>query len=293
MAGAFDVFRRPDAADTAGSAFAPVTAQQQLLNYNTLAGRDEAWRQAEGSPWKSAEPGFLARLFGHPATQSLLNAANFIGPGPKMPARPAGRDARATALGYSSDKFFRGEASGRLPESYEGAFFSRDPEYAGGFAKRGGQEAPREFRLNLTNAFRDYEPVNAATYARIIEAVKAENPKLAQEMVTAITDNPAKGVDWFAGFAKARPDQPVAESGAHIRQMLDVGTNGSAKDVFKRAGYDALDYGRDVEKISGDGIRLANAKFDPAKASSRNIMAGVTGATALPAIASRYSEENY
>lgn len=208
-------------------------------------------------------------------------AAIMMSPAARMRAPAA---ARAKAMGYADDAFYRGESGGQSPRQYDGgAFFSRDAETAAGFAKRGGAEAPRDFRLDLRNTFKDYEPVKASDFARIVEAVARDNPKFAHEMVTAITEDPSKGVAWMRGFANARPGDTVAESGAHVRQMVDTATNGGAKSVFKRAGYDALDYGRDVEKLTGDGIRLANAAFDPAKASSRDITAGVAGAAAAPA----------
>jgi hypothetical protein len=87
-------------AETQGTAFEPVTRQQQLLNYNTMAGAEDAWRSAEGSPWKAPEPGMLAKLLMHPGTQGLLNAANFIGPGPKMP-RPTMAPPDPTRTGWT------------------------------------------------------------------------------------------------------------------------------------------------------------------------------------------------
>jgi hypothetical protein len=45
--------------------------------------------------------------------------------------------------------------------------------------------------------------------------------------------------------------------------------------LFIRAGYDALDSGRDVLKLTGKGIRSKDAKFDPAKAKQTNIMASL------------------
>jgi hypothetical protein len=87
MAGAFDQFQRPDDPQIAGSAFEPVTWQQQLGNYKQLEGQEGAWRSAEGSPWKPKEPGAFAKMAGDALTskpgQRLMDLANFIGPGPK------------------------------------------------------------------------------------------------------------------------------------------------------------------------------------------------------------------
>ena len=41
--------------------------------------------------------------------------------------------------------------------------------------------------------------------------------------------------------------------------------------MFRRAGFDALDSGRDVLKLDGFGIRHKDAVFDPAKVDQRNI----------------------
>jgi hypothetical protein len=76
---------------TAGTAFEPVTWQQQLQNYKQLEGQEQAWQTAQGSPWKPAEPGPVAKAIGNALTsqtgQRLMDLANFLGPGPKMPMR--------------------------------------------------------------------------------------------------------------------------------------------------------------------------------------------------------------
>jgi hypothetical protein len=64
---------------TAGTAFEPVTRQQQLQNYRQMEGQDAAWQSAEGSPWKTPEPGMLAKLLMHPVTQGVMPAVNFMG----------------------------------------------------------------------------------------------------------------------------------------------------------------------------------------------------------------------
>ena len=178
------------------------------------------------------------------------------------------------ALGYSDNVFYRGEASGKLPDEYHSAFFSRDKEYADGFAKRGGQDAPREFRLNLENSFSDGSPVNATTYVRLAESVARDNPKAAAEMIDMIA--PGKDLEWAKKFAEYNPDFDVADSGALVRQMVESNAS-SWQNAFMNAGFDAIDTGRDVYKLSGDGIRHVDAKFDPANAASRNIFASLGG----------------
>lgn len=72
----------------------------------------------------------------------------------ELPMDEASRMARAKAMGYSDDVFWRGEATGKLPSKYQDrGFFSRDRDYAAGFAQKGGQPDPREFRLDLSKAF--------------------------------------------------------------------------------------------------------------------------------------------
>ena len=56
--------------------------------------------------------------------------------------------------------------------------------------------------------------------------------------------------------------------------------DGPCKGVFLGAGFDALDSGRDVRKLTGRGIRLNDAAFDPARRRSQNISASIF---ALPA----------
>ena len=191
------------------------------------------------------------------------------------------RMARAKQMGYADEPFYRGEATGK---TYEGdaAFFSRDPEYAAGFAAKGGQNAPAEYRLNLTKTFTDAAPISAADYGRIVEAAAHRDPKLAADLAESIA--PGKGVDWVIGFAKARPDFIVVERGGapFVRHAIERGSS-DAVGLFRAAGYDALDSGRDVQKIGAEGIRSKNARFDPSKASSTDIMAGLAGASLLPA----------
>ena len=188
---------------------------------------------------------------------------------------------RQVAMGMDpNEPFWRGDASGRLPNQYKaGAFFSRDPEYARGFANRGGHDDPREFRLDLRKTFVDYNPVTAGEVSRLIEAAEKVDPPLAAK-ITALWDLP---VDRFKASAARNPGQVVLDSGAALRAMMENSSK-AHQSVFLEAGYDAFDFGRDVLKLRGDGIRLASAKFDPAKAKSQNILAGVSGAAALPTV---------
>jgi hypothetical protein len=87
MAGAFENFMRPDQPQTAGSAFEPVTWQQQLGNYKNLEGAEGAWRSADGSPWKTPEQGAFTKAIGKALEsepgQRLMTLSMFLGPGAK------------------------------------------------------------------------------------------------------------------------------------------------------------------------------------------------------------------
>jgi hypothetical protein len=87
MAGAFENFLRPDQPQTAGTAFEPVTWQQQLGNYRNLEGAEGAWRSADGSPWKPPEQGAFTKAVGKALEsepgQRLMTLSMFLGPGAK------------------------------------------------------------------------------------------------------------------------------------------------------------------------------------------------------------------
>lgn len=55
----------------------------------------------------------------------------------ELPMDEASRMARAKAMGYSDDVFWRGEATGKLPDEYPGGgFFSRDRETSAGSRRK-------------------------------------------------------------------------------------------------------------------------------------------------------------
>lgn len=198
-----------------------------------------------------------------------------------LPMDDASRMARARQMGYADEPFYRGEASGK---PYQGgpAHFSRDEGYAAGFANKGGADAPAEYRLNLSNTFSDRGAITAAKYGALVEAAAATDPKLALDLAESIA--PGKGVEWLIGFSKARPDFVVVDEGgaALVRHAIERGSSDPI-GVFRAAGYDALDSGRDVRKLDAAGIRSKDAQFNPSKASSTDIMAGLAGASLLPA----------
>lgn len=216
------------------------------------------------------------------ADASALARAENMEKSVELPMDDASRLARAKEMGYSDDPFYRGEATGK---AYEGgaAYFSRDREYSAGFAMKGGQAEPGEYRLNLQDAFMDQAPIDAGKYADIVEAAMKDNPKLASELAESIA--PGKGTEWVIGFGRANPDFVVVDRGGTplIRHAIETGA-ADPVGLWLRAGYNALDSGRDVRKIGGGGIRSKNARFDPAQSSSENILAGIAaGAFGAPA----------
>ncbi|MDW6020241.1 hypothetical protein SAZ10_00530 [Mesorhizobium sp. BAC0120] len=95
--------------------------------------------------------------------------------------------ARSKAMGYAEEPFFRGERTGIFPDEYrEAAYFSRDPEYAGKFAKLGGHEEPREFRLKMGNTFDFYaKKWSAQQRDDIVGEVAKKDQALAKEIGAA------------------------------------------------------------------------------------------------------------
>jgi hypothetical protein len=204
----------------------------------------------------------------------------------KLPMDEASRAARQKTLGYSDESFWRGEAG--APLEYDSAHFSRDKEYATGVAHKRGQEEPREFRLKLDRAYRDYDDLSAGQYGRLIEAALEHDPKLAADLSQQIVPShvaPNKAVAWALEATKARPDDVVATQGAAALIRHAIQRSSSADDIFMRAGFDAIDSGRDVRKLEGSGIRLKDAAFDPKKAHDRNILASLLlGGLAAPTV---------
>lgn len=233
----------------------------------------------------------------------MTMAAVSAGPGGKIAGKVVGRVAKALPMDEPArmaraDKmnmtpgFWRGERSGQAPSEYPGGgYFSRDKDYADGFARKGGLPEAREFRLDLRNAYKDYEPLTAAAYSRLVDAVAAQHPKLAADMVEQLA--PGRDAKWLAEFARRFPEQHVTAPGhtALTRRAIEKQAPNPIK-VFRDAGYDALDSGRDVRKIAPTGIRHKDAAFDPAKWDSRNIFATIGGAAVVPGLAASASETN-
>jgi hypothetical protein len=211
--------------------------------------------------------------------EAVLAAAGATPPGRaggraarSLPMGEASRMGRAVKLGYLDEPFYRGERSGETPTAFgPNTFFSRNRQYADGFAQVGGKEAADEYRLAIKDPFRFYEPVTAHSYGRLVRQVYKENLERAATMVDMIA--PGKSIAWFEQFVRKNPNEIVASKGGDVYQLVK-GDRREAFETFKKAGFDALDTGRDVIKFTSHGIRSKNAAFDPKRARSKNIMAG-------------------
>jgi hypothetical protein len=181
--------------------------------------------------------------------------------------------ARSTEMGYDKMPFYRGDRHGDVPNQFEyGGYFSRDRATSAGIARLGGRSAPEEYRLNLQKSFHDEKPVTAEVYARLVAAARLRDPELARGLAALV--GRGKSVKWLMEFAKRNPEMVVSSSGALLRQAIEMGARNS-NDLFRRAGFDALDSGRDVLKLSGHGICSKDARFDPSGANDIDIMASV------------------
>src|SRR5712671_5149497 len=223
---------------------------------------------------KEAGPTFSEMVRPNLPDATLAAAAMIPGSrGGRLRMNEASRMARATRQGYADEPFYRGERDGSQPTDFpEGAFFSRDRKYEDEFARVGGAAEAPEYRLKLDKVFDFDRPVTAAAYGRLIGALRESHPKLAADMVDFVA--PGKNVDWFMEFAHRIPNQIVSKAPSHVHHIIDFHTR-DAPSIFARAGYDAIDTGRDVQKVTGAGIRSVKAAFDPAKRNSHNIMASI------------------
>ena len=200
-----------------------------------------------------------------------------------LPMDPASRWTRSLEGGYSRENFYRGERTGKTPTEFpHGGHFSRDRDTAAGVAQIGGASAPTTYRLNLSKTFDLAKPVTAENYGRLLTELHKTDPKLATSMADAIA--PGRDVGWVLEFAKRNPQHLVAENGTAVHNMIVQGGR-DLVGTYRRAGYDALDNGREVIKMTGDGIRRHDAVFDPRRARDQNVLALVLGLLGLPRVA--------
>jgi hypothetical protein len=165
---------------TAGTAFEPTTWQQQLQNYKGLEGQENAWRTAEGSPWKPAEPGPVAKAIGNALTsqtgQRMMDLANFLGPGPKMPMRAMAPDGPKGIRAYHGsphdfDKFDLSRiGTGEGAQAYgPGAYFAESEAVA------------KQYRKNLSTQAEESPENVAAQWLKQANGDKARALAIAKE----------------------------------------------------------------------------------------------------------------
>jgi hypothetical protein len=203
-------------AETRGTAFEPVTRQQQMQNWQALNQRDDAWRSAEGSPWKAPEPGMLAKFLMHPGTQSMMNAANFIGP-------PVGKGAIRAFHGGTTKNWRTGEPYTELNSAngpYSG-FFSDKPEvankFAAGFSRDNGV-FPVD--LHVKN------PLVIDAKGRPAREFQFENSKLNWPKVPGATERDAQGFNSMFNWSKEFRDAVTNPNhdAVMIKNTADEGT---------------------------------------------------------------------
>jgi hypothetical protein len=259
----------------------PVAMTQRVGGLSDAAGR--AVQDAPNSAGVLVVPKAGARLakqsIGAPATPPQV-PSGLSGMIPEA-APEASKAGRAQQLGYSEQPFYRGDNA--APQNYDNsAFFSRDQQLAQGFASKAGVQKPREFRLNLQKTYSDHQPITADMMQRIYQSAVEHDPQLAKGIADEINDiSQNRGVNWFKEFAARNPNATVREDAPFLRQAIEKSAR--SEDIFKGAGFDAIDTGRDVRKLTGAGIRLKNAAFDPKKKDSTNIMWGLGGLGTLGA----------
>lgn len=288
IAGALRYYAGPHLSDAAGRI--ADLAVPSLADYQSEAtGAIDAAREGRyadalgGAGWAT-----LAAIGGIPGPgKPISKAAKALS---DLPMDEASRMARAKDLGYSDERFFRGE-KGEPMEYPKGAWFTTDPEYAEGFAKTGGatkattkkgdKDTMREFRLDLSKTFGNAESLTGDEYGRLVAAAIELDPRLARELTETLA--PGKSPEWLVQWSKYNPSIEVIPAGfaaEMIERQSGVGT-----DVLRHAGFDAVREGSKVRKLKGDGIRLADAAFDPSKSSSTNILASLATVLGLGGLA--------
>jgi hypothetical protein len=114
-------------------------------------------------------------------------------------------------------------------------------------------------------------PVKAHQFEAILDAAAKHDPQLAANMMHLIELPPGKGPEWFRQWLKV---QPNVELMAHADLRPLIMNSAAPERILKDAGYDSLYNGPDVRKLTGSGIRLNDAEFNPKRRSSINIKAG-------------------
>lgn len=242
---------------TQGTAFEPVTPQQQLSNYRQLEGQQQAWQTAEGSPWKPAEPGpvaqMLSRILQSEPGQRAMMLADFMGPGPKVPrpvmsaAGSGGGAPKGIKAFHSSPHDFEtfdlskrgtGEGHGTFGE---GIYVAESPAVSG----KGGHYW-RQFKNDPRFGGRDpvtYEVNVKADPSEFLDwdaPLSAQPPKvreLWEQYKPAPPEADAFGFSRSAATGRSVPENPT---GADILRYLRE--EAGAEDALRQAGIPGVKY---------------------------------------------------
>lgn len=236
-----------------------------------------------------------ARGGGYHATDGLGNVLAHPNDGPRTPpprfqtqeealrAAPGlsqrmsetARNRRERELGYSQERFWHGDrhplAPEPLPDQYpdHSVYFSRDPDYAAAFARLGGRPEAREFRLRFNRPFRIDRMYSRDEVADILGSLRRLDDEVGADRIASVWHEGWTAEDFIADAAR-RPSADASD-GANIHWLLRENSRLPHTLVLRDAGYDSIDAGHELVKLSSDGIRLRSAEFDPRRADSLNI----------------------
>ena len=136
-----------------------------------------------------------------------------------------------------------------------------------------------EYRLDLSKTLDPDRRLSASEVARIIEALNTVHPNAAADLSNSLLPR-GGNVEAFKAFANDAPER-LGPQGGYLQTRLGL-YKVDPETILSRAGYDAIDLGHGVQKITGAGVRSVNAFFNPTNRDSRNIMASIPGAGAVP-----------
>ncbi|NOY72199.1 MAG: hypothetical protein GXP14_07450 [Gammaproteobacteria bacterium] len=190
------------------------------------------------------------------------------------PMDEASKMERAKEQGYK-----RGFYRGGKPPDEKGLmggqqFYSRDKEYAEGF----GEKSPdfREYMLNIEKPLNWNSAINKAD----IDDIESYLNKIGDKRLSPYLQD------------IVATDYEGEISGATLYQLLDNVGIETPEGILKASGFDAIDTGRDVRKITKEGVRDLTAAFDPSKKLDPNVFAtGAVGAIGLSAINDEDSQD--
>jgi len=88
---------------------------------------------------------------------------------------------------------------------------------------------------------------------------------------------PGEDVKWYMDYARSRPNDILWKGNAGlVRQAIET-NDPKWRSIFVRAGFTAIDSGGDVYTLTGKGMRLKEAAFDPARKHDPNLLASILG----------------